>query len=120
MKRVVLFTAPLLMLLASCTKGNLDLPPVDESVWLQQERGVVVFADFSCPFYVVETRRGFTLMRTWGGPTPFEGSIMYGDFSRWGVRDFYNRSERRIVRADVRDYWLGYWQALDAIDWNCR
>jgi hypothetical protein len=114
---------PLLLLtfffLASCSKTDVTIPPVDESVWLSKERGIVVASDFNCDYFVVQTNRGYTVLRNWGGISPFSGSTIYGDLSSWGVKTLYNRSEGRLINADVRDYWMGYFQAMDQVQWGC-
>ena len=107
------------MLMASCTKGDLPMPPVNEEAWLGKERGVVVSNAFTCDFFVVETAFGYSVLRSWGGFAPMPGSVVYGDLSRWGVSNFYVRSEGRIITADVRDFRLGYFQAMDALGWYC-
>jgi len=95
------------------------MPPVNESVWLTKERGIVVASDFGCDYFVVQTNRGYTVLRSWGGISPFSGSTIYGDLSNWGVKTLYNRSEGRLINADVRDFWLGYFQAMDQVQWSC-
>lgn len=119
MKKWILLLLPATLLMASCTKGDLPVPPVNEEVWLTKERGVVVSNNFTCDFFVVETAFGYSVLRSWGGFAPMPGSVVYGDLNRWGVRSFYVRTEGRIVTADVRDFRLGYFHALDAINWYC-
>jgi hypothetical protein len=120
MKRFLFALVPLALLLGSCTKGDITAPPVDETAWLQQERGVVVYQSFGCDFFVVETMRGYSLLRNWGGTSPMMGSVIYGDLNRWGVRQFYVRSEGRLVTADVRDYRMSYFSVQDALQSVCR
>ena len=121
MKKILLFALPLLLLLASCRKEIIDRPGpvIDESQWLNQERAVVVASDINCPYYVVEAYGGYSVLKSWDGSIPYEGSVMYGDFSTWGVKTFYNRSERYLAHADVREYWLSYYDALDEMDYQC-
>jgi hypothetical protein len=120
MNKMLLFFLPVLLVLASCTRTYVDpRPPIDESVWLNKERGVVVYSGFDCDFFVVETRFGYSVVRSWGGFTPARGAVLYGDFSRFGVRSFYNRTEGYIEQANVIDYWLSYWDALDLADFEC-
>jgi len=119
MKILISFLVPAILLFSSCSKESTPLPPVDESAWLSKERGIVVASDFGCDYFVVQTNRGYTVLRNWGGISPFSGSTIYGDLSNWGVKTFYNRSEGRLINADVRDYWLGYFQAMDQVQWSC-
>lgn len=120
MKKIILFIIPLALLFASCTKQVVGPPPpVDDAYWLKQERGVVVYSGFSCDYYVVETSYGYTLAKSWGGFTPLRGAVLYGNLSRYGVQTLYNRSEGYLVQANVLDYWLSYWDALDQADFEC-
>ncbi len=121
MKKTLLFLIPVLIFFSSCRKDFVEgpAPIIDESQWLNQERALVIASDISCQYYVVETYNGYAVLKTWDGYIPFEGSVMYGDFSSWGVKTFYNRSERQLVRSDVREYWLGYYDALDEMEYQC-
>jgi hypothetical protein len=101
----------------SCQKE--DLVPIDESYWLQKERGVVVYTDFSCDYYIVETQRGYTVIKSFGSFVPFNGDVLYGDLNRWGLSDIYNRSNQQIIRGQVKDYWLSWYSARDIVAYNC-
>ncbi|HEX6847838.1 MAG TPA: hypothetical protein VF144_12720 [Chitinophagaceae bacterium] len=92
---------------------------IDESYWLSQERGEVVLSDPYCQYFVIETFDGYTILRSYGGYKPSEGSVVYGNFSNYGARDYYNRSNGTIYTAEVREYWLSYYEAQDAIDYYC-
>ncbi|MES1197928.1 MAG: hypothetical protein ABUL41_01470 [Chitinophagaceae bacterium] len=120
MKRIFTYSVISIMsfvFLAACTKGRIYNP--DESYWLSQERGEVIYSDIYCNYYVVQTYNGYNIVRSYGGYKPFEGSIVYGNFSFSGTRDFYNRSSGVIFTGTVTDYWLSYNGALDAIDYYC-
>lgn len=91
----------------------------DEQYWLSKERGEVVYSDTYCNYFVVETYQGFNIIRSYGGYKPFEGSIMYGNFSNMGTRDMYNRSGGVVFTGTVTDYWLTYIEAQDALDYYC-
>jgi hypothetical protein len=106
------------VILAGCTRNNRDYG-YDEDYWLTKERGVVVFSDSYCPYYVVETPYGYTVIESISGYTPYEGAIIYGDLSGIGIRDLYNYSSGRIIRSDVVDYWLSYYDAQYMIDELC-
>ena len=121
MKKIFTISAILIMsavLLAGCSKrgyyGN-----DDEDYWLSKERGEVVYSDSYCPYYVVETYNGYSIVRATNGYAPYEGTIIYGDLSRRGIQDVYNRSNGTIVRAEVTDYWLTYGEAQYLIDNLC-
>jgi hypothetical protein len=119
MKKIAVYLIPILILAISCSKDDIPRPPVDESVWLQKERGIVVASNFDCDYFVVETQRGYSVLRNWGGFAPFRGTVIYGDLSSWGLKTFYNRSEGYLMNADVRDYWMGYFQAMDLMQYSC-
>ena len=105
------------LLFAGCTKrgygGN------EEDYWLSRESGVVVYSDDYCPYYVVETRNGYTVIESIGTYAPYEDAVVYGDLSRKGLMDLYNRSRGTIIRGDVVDYWLTYDEAQYMIDNLC-
>lgn len=119
MKRLFFLALPLFFLLTSCSKEELVRPPIDETEWLKKERGIVVASSFNCDFFVVETVRGYSLLRSWGGLAPVRGAVIYGDLNQWGVRTFYNRSEGYLMNADVRDNRMSYFQAMDQMQWYC-
>jgi hypothetical protein len=106
------------VLLSACRKADLQPIPIDEREWLNQERGVVVYSDYSCDYFVVETYNGYSIVQNWS-VRPFTGDVLYGDFSRWGIRDVYNRSRGTLMRVNVKDYWLGYYSAQDRLAWYC-
>ncbi len=119
MKKILLLMLPLAILFASCSKEEMVRPPIDETEWLKKERGIVVASDINCDFFVVETARGYNVLRNWGGFPPMRGAVLYGNLSQWGVSTFYNRSEGYLMNADVRDMWMSYFQALDQMKWYC-
>lgn len=111
------FAVITIVLFSACTKGRLI--NVDEGYWLSQERGVVIYSDIYCNYYVLETYNGYTIVRSYGGYKPYEGSVLYGNFSYSGTKDIYNRSSGVIFSGTVTDYWLSYYGALDALDYYC-
>ena len=121
MKRIFTLSVVFLsavLLLGSCVK-NSDTYYFDESYWLSKERGEVVYSDSYCNYYVVETYYGYNIVRVYGGYKPYEGSIVYGNFSSRGTRDLYNRSTGYVFTGVVTDYWLTYNEAQDALDYYC-
>lgn len=91
----------------------------DEQYWLSQERGQVVYSSPSCDFYVVQTYNGYEVIHSWDGYRPFEGTILYGNFSNYGTRNFYSPENRALVSGEVLDYWLSYGAAQDEINHYC-
>jgi hypothetical protein len=91
----------------------------DIDYWMSKENGYVVYADTYCPYIVVETFNGYTIIRQTGGRVPFEGDEVFGDLSRRGYRDFYNYMDNSIFRGEVTDYWLSYSEAQYVIDNLC-
>ena len=109
-------TIALVTIVSSCVK---DRQYIDESYWLTKERGQVVHSDPYCQYYVVQTDYGYTVLRAYGSYKPSEGSIVYGNFSNYGLIDLYNRSNGEIITAEVKEYWLSYFEAQNAIDYYC-
>jgi hypothetical protein len=117
MKKIFTFSALAVivtLVFTSCVKQV----PFDEGYWLSKERGRVVYSSSACPYYVLETVNGYTVVRSISS-RPYEGDILYGDFSYYGVKDIYNRSYGTIISGDVKEYWLTYLGAQDAIDYYC-
>src|SRR6185295_15392408 len=105
------------LVLSSCYKRTyIDQ---DERYWLSQERGQVVYSSPTCDFYVVQTYNGYEVIHSWDGYRPFEGTILYGNFSNYGTRNFYDPSGGILVSGEVMDYWLSYAVAQDELSHYC-
>jgi hypothetical protein len=120
MKRIFTLSAlfmTVVVLLASCVKRSDQY--FDESYWLSKERGVVVYSSGACSYYVVETNWGYTVIRSNDGFMPFEGDIVYSNFNNYGTRDIYNYSDRSLMRGNMIEFGLDYFDAQDAIDYYC-
>jgi len=111
-----ILTIGILVFFTGCVKNR---EYIDESYWLSQERGEVVLSDPYCQYFVIETFDGYTVLRSYGGYKPIEGSVVYGNFSNYGTREYYNRSNGVVYTAEVKEYWLSYFEAQDAIDYYC-
>jgi hypothetical protein len=121
MKKIFTLSAlALTILFVGCTKdGGYYGGGSNESYWLSKERGEVVYSDAYCSYYVVETNNGYNILQAYGSYKPTEGSIIYGDLSYTGTREFYNRSSGFTFSGTVTDYWLTYTQAQNALDYYC-
>ncbi len=120
MKRIFTLSAVVLtvaLFLSSCVKSS--VPPNNENYWLSKERGEVVYSDSYCNYFVVETYYGYTVVRAYGTYKPYEGSIVYGNFSSKGTKDMYDYSPGYVFTGTVTDYWLSYTEAQDAMDYYC-
>jgi hypothetical protein len=106
------------VLFTSCVKDRVVVYD-DNSYWLSQERGDVVYSSNSCGFYVVETNYGYTIIENLDGLRTYDADVMYGDFGAYGTRDFYNYTADVITRGHVLEYDLTYAEASDAIDYYC-
>jgi hypothetical protein len=104
------------VLFAGCSRSYGD---VNESYWLSQQRGQVAYSDAYCQYMAIETPYGYTVLRVYGSYKPYEGSDVYGNFDYYGTRSFYDRSARSTFTAEVVEYDLSYYQALDAINYYC-
>lgn len=102
------------VIFTSCVKQV----PFDEGYWLSKERGEVVYSSSTCPYYLVQTPSGYTVIRS-VSTRPFEGDVVYGDFSYYGVKDIYDRTGAIIITGDVKEYWLTYTGAQDALNFYC-
>ena len=117
MKRIFTFSAIVFVLtifFTSCVKRV----PFDDSYWLSKEKGQVVYSSSSCPYYLVQTANGYTVIRSISS-RPYESDIVYGDFSYYGVKDIYDRTDGFVISGDVKEYWLTYTGAQDALDYYC-
>ena len=101
-------------LFTSCVKQV----PFNEGYWLSKERGEVVYSSSACPYYIINTINGYDVIRSISS-RPYEGDVLYGDFSYYGVKDIYNRTDGSLISGDVKEYWLTYLGAQDAIDYYC-
>lgn len=123
MKKIFTLTATLFiagLLLVGCSRGGYNGGGNDdENYWLSKERGEVVYSDTYCSYYVVETNYGYTVIQTYGSYKPYEGAVLYGNFSSRGTRDIYNYSSNVVFTGIVSDYWLTYTEAQDALDYYC-
>ena len=121
MKKIFTLSATFLLavvLLSSCVKDRVVVSN-NENYWLNQEEGEVVYSDPSCSYWVVETYNGYNVVRTNASSQPYEGDLVYGNFSSRGTRDMYNFQGRFVFTGTVIEYWLTYNQALDVLDYYC-
>ena len=117
MKKPFTFSA-LAIIIAVAFTSCVKQTPFNEGYWLSKERGDVVYSSSTCSHYVVETVNGYSVIRAISS-RPYEGDILYGDFSYGGVKDIYNRTEGSIISGDVKEYWLTYSGAQDGLDYYC-
>ena len=121
MKKIFTLSAILLfavVLLSSCVKDHTVITN-NENYWLSKEEGEVVYSDPYCNYWVVETYYGYTIVSSNAGSQPYEGDLLYGNFSNTGTRDMYNYSGRFVFTGTVTDYWLNSNEVLDALDYYC-
>ena len=119
MKKIFTYSilaALVVVLFTSCVKERIYN---DNSHWLSQERGDVVYSNNYCGFYVVETNYGYTIIQNLDGLRTYESDVVYGDFGNYGNRNFYNYTADIVTRGDVVEYDLTYYEAQDAIDYYC-
>jgi hypothetical protein len=112
---ITLFTV---VLLAGCSKRSY-IDYNDERYWMSQERADVVYSSSDCNYYIVQTYNGYSVIESWNGYRPFEGTVLYGNFSSGGSRDFYDYGNGNLISGSVRDYWLSYSDAQAAVDYYC-
>ena len=119
MKRIFTFSIIAIFigtLFTSCVKTVND-----DQYWLSKERGQVVYSSPTCPYYVVEAQRGYTVIRAYNvNDRPYTGDIIYGDLSYYGSRQFYNYTDGTLFNGEVVEYWLTYSEAQSALDYYCN
>jgi hypothetical protein len=121
MKKIFTLSAFVLtasLLLSSCVKND-TYYGFDEGYWLSKEQGEVVYSDPYCSYYVVETYYGYNIIQAYGSYKPYEGAMVYGNFSSRGTRDIYNYTTGYVFTGTITDYWLTYTEAQDALDYYC-
>ena len=119
MKKIFTLSAFLLFIaifFSSCVKQNVF--QIDEGYWLSKERGEVVYSSSSCSYYIVQTANGYTIVQSLDSK-PYVGDILYGDLSYSGAKDMYDRTSDIIITGNVKEYWLSYSGAQDAINYYC-
>ena len=104
------------VLFTSCVKEQVYS---DNSYWLSQEKGHVVYSNNSCGYYAVETSYGYTIIHNLDGLRTYSGDEMYGNFGAYGTRTFYNYTANVITSGNVVEYDLSYKDAQAAIDYYC-
>ena len=88
MKKIFTLSAILLfavVLLSSCVKDHTVITN-NENYWLSKEEGEVVYSDPYCNYWVVETYYGYTIVSSNAGSQPYEGDLLYGNFSNTGIQ----------------------------------
>ncbi|MBK8611655.1 MAG: hypothetical protein IPL84_17385 [Chitinophagaceae bacterium] len=121
MKKIFTLSATFLLALvffSSCVKEKIVVTN-NENYWLSQEAGEVVYSDPYCNYWVVETYYGYNIISTNAVNKPYEGDLLYGNFSNLGTRDMYNYSGRFVFTGSVIEYWLSAAEVLDALDYYC-
>jgi hypothetical protein len=103
MKSIFTFSVVTIVLVTIFSACVRDRQYIDESYWLNKERGQVVHSDPYCQYYVVQTDFGYTILRSFSSYKPYEGTVVYGDFSNYGIRDFYNRSNGEILLQKLKN-----------------
>ena len=105
------------LLFTSCAKERVVYD--DNSYWLSQESGEVIYSSNYCGIYVIETNYGYTIVENLNGLRIYEGDVVYGNLGAYGARDFYNYTANLVTRGNVVEYDLSYSAALDALDYYC-
>lgn len=108
----------LALVFTGCVKDQYRV--TDEQYWLSKEKGSVVYSSSYCSYFVVNTYNGYAIVRRWNGYKPYLGDNIYGNFSNYGTRNFYNYSEGSVFSGEVVEYWLTYNQAQSLLDYYCR
>lgn len=106
------------VIMSSCVKNH-SIDYNNENYWFSKEEGEVVYSDSYCNYWVVETYNGYTIVTSNQSSKPYEGELIYADFSNYGTRNMYNYNGRFVFTGTVTDYWLTSNEVLDALDYYC-
>ena len=120
MKKIFIYSVTavfIAFLFTSCAKERVVYD--DDSYWLSQERGEVIYSSNYCGVYVVETNYGYSIIENGNGLRIYEGDVVYGNFGAYGTREFYNHTANLVTRGNVLEYDLSYSAALDPLDYYC-
>jgi hypothetical protein len=119
MKKIFTYSILAVLMAALFTSCAKERVYDDNSYWLSQEQGNVVYSNNACGYYVVETNYGYSIINNLDGLRTYEGDLMYGNFGAFGTRNFYNYTANIITSGTVMEYDLSYGEAQDAIDYYC-
>ncbi|QIK80891.1 hypothetical protein G7069_04310 [Lysobacter sp. HDW10] len=76
-------------------------------------KGVVVYYESGCSYFIVETNLGYALLEWYGGHDPSKGEIIAGDFESFGFKNVYNLTADRETKVWVDNFWLSKSRAIE-------
>ncbi len=82
------------------------------------EKGVVAKTS-TCDYFIIATKKGFTVAESYGTPDPEEGDIIYGSFQSYGFKDYRNESQDDESRLYIEDYQLEAEEAVSLMWEQC-
>ena len=86
--------------------GALALILISFTASADSTKGVVVFYQSGCDYFIVETTMGFSLVEWYGGYDPSKGDVLFGDFASYGFTDIYDITADSKIHVWREDYWL--------------
>lgn len=83
--------------------------------------GSVVYAKYSCDYFIVESNAGtYSLLEWYGGRTPSTGDRVYGSITGFGFKDIYTGVSPSKTRIWVEDYWLSRSSVIEQYVEKCN
>jgi hypothetical protein len=83
-------------------------------------KGVSLGEFASCSYYLIEDSSGdYTLAEWYGGITPYEGDVLYGELHSYGFKDLYNITRDNSTRVWIDDYLLSEDRATEKLIDEC-
>lgn len=104
-------------LFVSCSKRDYY---DDDSYWLSQEQGKVVYSSDYCSYYIVQLSDTYVIVRSYDNQSrwPYPNDRVYGNFNSTGNRDIYNYTDNYVMSGRIVEFVKYYDDALDAIEFD--
>jgi hypothetical protein len=82
--------------------------------------GSVVYSNYRCDYFIVESMSGFALLEWFSGAQPDAGNVLIGQFESYGMPTLFNRTSGSTVTVWVEDYWLSKQAVINSYFQKCR
>jgi hypothetical protein len=84
-----------------------------------RSRGIVVYEESGCDYFIVETASGYALLQWFGGAIPMRGDNIVGAFETFGMPEIYNRTQGMSMTVWVDNYWMSRQQVVQRYRGHC-
>ena len=85
---------------------------------LNKNEGIVVATFSGCSYFIADGNRGLYVLEWFGGYSPYEGDLIYGDICSYGMKNV-KYSNGRTGKVWVEDFWESKSAAMDEINDHC-